>query len=182
MLLNSSSKSKHLDVLCFEAWMHLVHSALAEYRGIGTHCEKNDLLQEGFLSLWELINDNQLPDEDFKALATTMIESRLRAVRRYQNKSRRLLPRLVAFSLSTSQHSNESQKFENIYDSLEAEIINLKPKQKSSIIQFFGLEGKKMSAEEIAEQEGASPRAIWARRQRGIKALRNNLTHQTRDF
>lgn len=182
MLLNSSSKSKRVQVLRFEAWMHLVYSALAEYRGIGTHCEKNDLLQEGFLCLWELIQGNQVPDDVFKVRAATTIESRLRAVRRYQNQIRRLLPRLVVFSLSISQRTSESQNFNNIYDRVETEITNLNPKQKIAISQIFGLEGsQQMTAEEIAYQEGKSPRAIWARRQRGIETLRENLNPQSRN-
>jgi RNA polymerase sigma factor (sigma-70 family) len=170
MLINSSSKSKHFQVHRFEACIHLVHQAVAEYRGIGTHCEKNDLLQEGFMHLWELIYDHSLPEDEFIPLAAIKIASRIRAVRRYQNKIRRLLPRLAILLV------NQNNVYHDIvFENLNSSLCTLKPKQQKSIIKLYGLEGHTMSADEIAAEEGTSTRAIWARRKRGIDALRQNL-------
>ena len=171
-LQDSFSKNKKLQ---FDAYKFLVHQAIGEYRGLGTPCEKNDLLQEGYLCLWELIRQQDLYVDEFKALAITKLASRLRTVRRHQNRTRRLLPRLEILSSYLFQLSNDCHSFETIFDNIEAELENLSAKQKDSILRLFGLQGPQMSAEEIATQDGKSSRAVWGLRKRGLKTLRGSV-------
>lgn len=158
----------------------LVHQVIKTYRGIGSPCERNDLMQEGYLCLWEIINLNTPHnDGEFRAMAITKIKNRLRTCRRYQNKIRRLLPRLKAQAVSARQSLYVEQYAETCGKSLETLISDLSPKQQDSITKLFGIQGGEMSAREIAIQESKCPRAIWGRCNRGIKKLRQNLNLQS---
>jgi DNA-directed RNA polymerase specialized sigma24 family protein len=183
-LNNTGSKFNRSETLNerksrFDTYSYLVHQSIENYRGIGTVSEKDDLLQEGYECLWMLISQNNFHDEEFKKLATIKIASRLRAVRRDQNKIRRLLPRLADLPDSAFQLSSDNPQFEAIVADLETAVKKLSPKQQRSITSIFGLEEWQESVEEIANQDCKTPRAIWGRRERGLIKLRQDLNLQS---
>jgi RNA polymerase sigma factor (sigma-70 family) len=147
----------------------LVLEAVRSFNAIAKPSELEDLLQDGFLYLWELTQAGGFYDSD-KLLGE--IKNYLRGQRTNQNSLYRLAEKLEKFGVASSQMPEKTEAERALMRQCINRALNkLKPKQREAIALYYGLYGSPMKVTDIAAIQQQTPRAVRKQCQRGRAAL-----------
>jgi RNA polymerase sigma factor (sigma-70 family) len=167
---DANSMKKYRDNV-FNQRASLVFEAVRSFKAIAKQTELEDLLQEGFLFLWESLeshNDtNSDPDELLRE-----IKNYLRVKRKDQNSLYRLAEHIIKIDPPSAQLPDRiTAELDLIRRCLERAFEKLSPKQKEVLTLCFGLDGQPMKVRDVAELKNLTPRAVRKNRQLGCAVL-----------
>lgn len=152
-----------------KAW--LVVEAVMAYKSIAKQTELEDLLQEGFLYLWESLETGISVDADPDRLLRE-IKNHLRTRRKEQNNLYRLSKQIRKYTPPTAQLPDKTDvELELIQLCINRAFEKLTSKQKEVLTLCFGLNGQPMKVQEIATLKNVTPRAVRKSRQLGCAVL-----------
>jgi RNA polymerase sigma factor (sigma-70 family) len=179
----SLSKIKVLHItstkqVLFAKHVYLVKRAVYIYFNTATFSDLLDLYQEGLLYLWSMIdlfsnNDNC---EDFLG---KRIRNRLKVARRRQLNNARVLPKLINQGVQLVEMPYDiPTEIDNIQIPVREAIDDLSAKQRSVMLQFYGVGERPLRVTEIAAKQGKTPRTIRKLRKCGEDNLAKNQKMQ----
>lgn len=138
----------------FWASRYLVDRLVRPYIRRGTTFEVNDLRQEGYLCLCEAISSKK--QDAYKPLKT-LIDTRLKGLRRHQVKPYDLIIKLVAAGYPIAQLPDTSAiELDFSKSILQKALDKLEPRQSAVLKMFFGIDQTPMKITDIASILGVS--------------------------
>jgi RNA polymerase sigma factor (sigma-70 family) len=173
-VLNKTSTKQVL----FAKHVYLVKRAVYIYFNTTTFSDLLDLYQEGLLYLWGMIdlfsdNDN---GENFLG---KRIRNRLKVARRRQLNNARVLPKLINQGVQLVEMPYDMPtEIDNIQIPVREAIDDLSAKQRSVMLQFYGVGERPLKVAEIAAKQGKTPRTIRKLRKCGEDNLAKNQKMQ----
>ena len=150
----TNTEIKFFDLFTF------VSQNIERYKFIGSFWDKDDLLQESYLWLWEILNDGVSSPESLGIAVKRNIDNRVRTKRRAQSKEYRLINLIKAESPTAQLPEKTEAEQELIRQCIDRAFNKLTPKQRDTIVMFFGFDGLSMSVTEIARVKNKNPRSI----------------------
>ncbi|HEY9825505.1 MAG TPA: hypothetical protein V6D19_08665 [Stenomitos sp.] len=161
-LQEGESGERHEIVeISFLEYESLVRDIAVTYRHIATMQDMEDLLQDGYLALWESLCEapNQA-NQDSGSLANR-IRSRLRRSRRQQNLLYRLLPRILKEGyVELTEPMSLPVERDLICQQIERSLARLNPRQRSVIEAIYGINQPASSVLQFAKKQQKSPQAV----------------------
>jgi RNA polymerase sigma factor (sigma-70 family) len=150
----------------------LVFESVRSFKRVAKFSELEDLLQEGFLFLWEFIDSGNFQDLHNNEWLLRKIKNHLRDKRGDQTSTHKLRDNLLNSGLLPVHHAEVTEiELELVRKCIDRALENLTPAQRGTIALRYGLVDEPLKIKDIATMTNKTPRAVRKQHQTGKAAL-----------